>query len=56
MLRPLSADQRVAMERRWRAGTRPRKPQMACDIGLFSDDADQLDLIEMFQDPTNEDE
>lgn len=26
------------------------KPQKACDIGLFSDEADQLDLVEMFQD------
>lgn len=33
---------------------RPRKPQEACDIGLFSDDAAQLDLCEMFQEPTNE--
>lgn len=24
---------------------RPRKPQLPCDIGLFSDDADQLDLL-----------
>jgi hypothetical protein len=33
---------------------RPRKPQLPPDIGLFSDDADQLDLVEMFMDPTNE--
>jgi hypothetical protein len=32
-----------------------RKVQLACDIGLFSDEADQLDLMEMFQDPTNGD-
>lgn len=32
------------------APMRPRKPQKACDHGLFSDDADQLDLCEMFQD------
>jgi hypothetical protein len=30
------------------------KPQRACDIGLFSDEADQLDLCEMFQDSTDE--
>ena len=29
---------------------RPKKPQKACDVGLFSDEADQLDLVEMFQD------
>ena len=23
-----------------------RKPQLHCDIGLFSDDADQLDLVD----------
>ena len=26
------------------------KPQEPCDIGLFSDEANQLDLIEMFMD------
>lgn len=29
---------------------RPSKPQEPCDIGLFSDDAAQMDLIEMFMD------
>jgi hypothetical protein len=29
---------------------RPKKPQKACDVGLFSDESDQLDLVEMFQD------
>lgn len=53
MLRPLTEDQRVTMERKWRAGIMPKRPQKTCDIGLFSDDANQLDLIEMFQDPTN---
>jgi hypothetical protein len=33
---------------------RPKKPQKACDVGLFSDDADQLDLVEMFQDPAED--
>ncbi len=37
------------------APIRPRKPQKPCDVGLFSDEADQLDLVEMFQDPTNGD-
>ena len=36
------------------APIKPRKPQVPCDIGLFSDDADQLDLVEMFQDPIEE--
>lgn len=32
------------------APIRPRKPQQPCDVGLFSDQANQLDLVEMFQD------
>lgn len=32
------------------APLRPAKPQAPCDIGLFSDDDDQMDLIEMFMD------
>lgn len=32
------------------APIKPRKPQQPCDHGLFSDEADQLDLVEMFQD------
>ena len=33
---------------------RPSKPQKACDIGLFSDDANQLDIVDMFMDSTEE--
>ena len=36
------------------APIKPAKPQKACDHGLFSDDADQLDLVEMFQDPAED--
>lgn len=36
------------------APLRPRKPQKPCDVGLFSDDANQLDLVEMFQDPAED--
>lgn len=50
----LAHDQRTLAERKWRDGTKPSKPQKACDIGLFSDDAAQLDLVEMFQEPTND--
>lgn len=32
------------------APIKPSKPQIACDHGLFSDEADQLDLCEMFMD------
>ena len=31
----------------------PNNPQLPCDHGLFSDEANQLDLVEMLQDPTN---
>ncbi len=53
-LNPIATDQKTVAERKWRAGMKPRKEQKACDVGLFSDDAAQLDLCEMFQQPTNE--
>lgn len=31
------------------APLRPRKPQAPCDHGLFSDEADQLDLVSLFR-------
>lgn len=36
------------------APIKPAKPQKACDIGLFSDDADQLDLVSYFTEQTEE--
>lgn len=54
-LNPLATDQRTLAERKWRGGLKPPKPQKPCDIGLFSDEAAQLDMCEMFQQPTNED-
>jgi hypothetical protein len=33
---------------------RPTKAQKPCDIGLFSDEADQLDIVDMFMDSTEE--
>jgi len=33
---------------------KPSKAQLPCDIGLFSDEANQLDLIEMLQDPVDD--
>lgn len=50
----IETDQRVMAERRWKAPLKAPKPQAPCDHGLFSDEALQLDLVEMFQDPTNE--
>jgi hypothetical protein len=44
-------DEKTVAERKWLAPIKPAKAQQPCDIGLFSDDMDQ---VEMFQDPTNE--
>jgi hypothetical protein len=46
-------DQRNSLQRKADARLQPSKPQQACDIGLFSDDAAQLDLVEMSQQPQN---
>ena len=53
-LNPIAQDQRTLAERKWRAPTKPNKPQKPCDVGLFSDDHLQLDLVEMLQEPANE--
>lgn len=34
-------------QRRAAAPLKPRKPQEACDIGLFGDSAAQIDLIDL---------
>jgi hypothetical protein len=47
-------DEKIVAERQWRASLKPRKPQRPIDIGLFSDEADQLDLCEMFQEPVED--
>ena len=51
-LRMAGAEPDVAGMLRYKAAAsiKPRAPQARCDIGLFSDEADQLDLCEMFQD------
>ena len=36
------------------ADLKATKPQLPCDVGLFSDEANQLDLIEMLQEPLDE--
>ncbi len=50
----LATDQRTIAERKWRAGLKPAKPQKPMDVGLWSDDAAQLDLVEMLMEPTND--
>ena len=53
-LNRLATDQKTVAERKWQSGLKPVKAQLPADIGLFSDDHLQLDLVEMFQDPVNE--
>lgn len=36
------------------APIKPAKPQKPCDVGLFSDDADQLDLVSFFTEQTEQ--
>ena len=43
-LPPLATDQKTMAEREWCSPHKARAAQKACDIGLFSDDASQLDL------------
>jgi hypothetical protein len=46
-LNPIAQDQRTIAERKWRAPTKARVEQQACDVGLFSDDAMQSDLLNL---------
>ena len=48
-----STDEKTVAERKWQSGLRPTKPQLPPDHGMFGDEHLQMDLIEMFQDPTN---
>ena len=45
-LNRLAADQKTLAERKWQEGAKPSKPQQPCDVGLFGDQAQQLDLID----------
>ena len=53
-LNPRSIDEKTVAERKWLAPIKPAKPQLPPDIGLFSDDHLQLDLVEMLQDPAED--
>ena len=52
-LKPRATDERTIAERKWAAPKLAAKPQLACDVGLFGDEHLQMDLVEMFMDPTN---
>lgn len=54
LLNRLATDQKTVAERKWQAGLKPSKAQQPCDIGLFSDEHLQLDLVEMLMEPTND--
>jgi hypothetical protein len=48
-----ATDEKTIAERQWQGRKLAPAPQRPCDHGLFSDEANQLDLVEMLQDPTN---
>jgi len=47
---PIAQDQAVLAQRKANAPLLAPKPQLPCDVGLFSDESAQLDLVEMFMD------
>lgn len=49
-----AVNEKTLAERKWQSPKLAAKPQKPCDVGLFSDELNQLDMVEMFQDPTNE--
>lgn len=53
-LNPRHVDEKIVAERKWLAPLKPARAQLPADVGLFSDDHLQLDLVEMLQDPTND--
>jgi hypothetical protein len=53
-LNPRSTDEKTVAERKWQAPLKPAAAQLPADVGLFGDSHLQLDLVEMLQDPTNE--
>lgn len=55
LLNPLASDQRTICERAWVAPVRAPVRQLPCDVGLFGDERLQMDLVEMFQDPVDDD-
>jgi hypothetical protein len=47
LLNPLARDQASLAQRKADAPMLAPKPQSACDLGLFSDDARQADMLDM---------
>lgn len=46
-LNPIATDQKTVAERQWLKPALAPKPQKPCDHGLFSDDAKQIDLLDL---------
>jgi hypothetical protein len=44
-LASLATDQKTVAERKWKEGLKPAVAQKPCDVGLFSDDANQKELF-----------
>jgi hypothetical protein len=38
-------DECIVAEQQWQAGAKPRKPQLACNHGLFSDSRNQKEMF-----------
>lgn len=47
LLNPIDRDRAEVLRRRAVAPLKPAKEQKACDLGLFSDDAAQIDLVDL---------
>jgi hypothetical protein len=45
LLNPRNVDEKTVAERKWRSPLKPKAEQAACDLGLFSDDSKQIDLL-----------
>jgi hypothetical protein len=45
----LATDEKTVAERQWQKPKLAPKPQQPCDHGLFSDEAMQLDLVEILK-------
>jgi len=50
-----ATDEKTVAERKWNGPSKRQVIQQPCDVGLFSDDHLQMDLLdcEMFQDPAD---
>jgi hypothetical protein len=46
LLEAIERDRAETLRRRSAAPLKPKAPQIPCDAGLFSDEANQLDLVE----------